>query len=134
MEAIRRIIHDKEKSGQPAEEAGKFFSVLVGEVGQEDFLELKFKDGQRACFAYDDLLWFNWHPESGALDLEFGGYLVTVKGRGLYPKLFNGVKTKRVGWIKEADLDLQDHDGADSYVEEILIAPPSGGAKDNADS
>jgi len=108
----------------PEVENDKFFSILVGEAIQEHFLELQFRDGTRACFSYTDLLWFNYDPESGVMDLEFGGFLITVKGRGMYPRLFQGIKSKRVAWIKEADSDFQDHKGNEIYIGEILITPP----------
>lgn len=115
---------------QPAEapEADKFFSVLLGEGMQEHFLELQFRNGLQTCFSYTDLLWFNHDPEAGCIDLEFGGFLVTIKGRGLRP-IFMGVKNKRVAWVKEADSELQDHKENESYVEEISITPPKGFAE-----
>ena len=110
-------------------EADKFFSVLLGEGMQENFLELQFRNGLQTCFSYTDLLWFNHDPEAGCIDLEFGGFLVTVKGRGLRP-IFSGVKNKRVAWVKEADSNLQDHKENECYVEEISITPPKGFAEE----
>lgn len=92
---------------------------------QENFLELQFRNGLQTCFSYTDLLWFNHDPESGCIDLEFGGFLITIKGRGLRT-IFNGVKGKRVAWVKEADSNLQDHKDNDCFVEEISITPPKG--------
>ena len=39
---------------------------------------------------------------------------------------FNGVKGKRVAWVKEADSNLQDHKDNECFVEEISITPPKG--------
>lgn len=110
---------------EPEEGDDKFFSVLRGEGLQENFLELQFRNGLQTCFSYSDLLWFNHDPESGCIDLEIGGFLITIKGRGLKP-IFNGVKAKRVAWVKEADTELQDHKDNATYVEEISITPPKG--------
>ena len=113
-----------EKAAPPPEnQEDKFFSILVGEGLQENFLELQFRDGLRTCFSYTDLMWFNYSPEDG-LDLEFGGFLISIRGRGLAPKLFNGLKGKRVAWVKEADHEMQDHKDNDTYIEAITITPP----------
>jgi len=114
-----------EKPLPQTEVSDKFFSILVGEGIQEHFPELQFQNGLQTCFSYSDLLWFNHDPESGCIDMEFGGFLVTVKGRGLRP-LFNGIKGKRVAWVKEADSELQDHQENESFVESISITPPKG--------
>jgi hypothetical protein len=108
-------------------EENKFYSILVGEVMQEHFLEFRFKLGLRTCFAYSDLAWFNYDPESGSLDLVFGEFLVTVKGRGLGEKIFDGIRQKRLAWIKEADSELEDHQGNEVFVQEITVTPPSAG-------
>ena len=103
----------------------KFFSILVGEGVQENFLELQFRDGVRTCLSYTDLMWFNYSPDEG-LDLEFGGFLISIKGRGLMPKLFNGIKQKRVAWLKESDVELQNHKDNETFIETITITPPKG--------
>ena len=119
------------QSRRPAEtlasetEDGKFFSILVGEATQEHFLELRFRIGLKTCFSYTDLLWFNFDPEANCIDLEFGGYQVTLKGRGLGERLFNGIKQKRVAWVKESDSEMEDHKGNETFIEEITISPPS---------
>lgn len=125
---IDEIIKKRQSAEKPAEvmsDGDKFFSTLVGEGMQEHFLELQFKNGLQTCFSYTDLLWFNHDPESGCIDAEIGGFLITIKGRGLRP-LFNGIKAKRVAWVKEADSELQDHKDNESFVEEISITPPKG--------
>lgn len=124
--AIERILKEREESraAQPVEPEGdKFFSILLGEGVHENFLELQFRDGSRTCFSYSDLIWFNHVPEDG-IDLDFGGFLITIKGRGLAPKLWNGLKQKRVAWVKESDVEMQDHPGNESFIAEISITPP----------
>ena len=124
--AIDRILKDR-KSGAgeaPAEAANKFYSVLNADGLVENFLELQFRNGVRTGFSYSDLQWFSWDPEAGCIDLEFGGFLITIKGRGLYPDLFQAIKNRRVAWVREADSEMQDHDGNESFIEEITILPP----------
>lgn len=113
-----------------AEEGDKFYSALGGEGLYENFLELRFRIGLKTCFSYTDLMWFNFDPEAGCIDLEFGGYLVTLKGRGLGDALFNSIKQKRVAWIKEADVEMQDHPGNATFIEGITITPPATDAKE----
>ncbi len=106
--------------------ADKFYSVISGEGIHENFLEIRFRDGLRTCFAYGDLTWFNYDPDSGILDAEFGGFLVSLKGRGLGDKLFHHLKSKRIAWVKEADSDFQDSDAIETWISEITITPPDG--------
>ncbi len=117
-------------SAEPAEDQAKFYSVLSAESLQENYLELRFNDGLRTCFAYADLTWFNYDPDSGTLDLEFNGFLVTIVGRGMGERFFHSVKSKRVAWVKEADSDFQDNDQNEIYIEKILITPPEGFAEE----
>ena len=129
QDKIDEILEQKRKkadapsAGAPQSEGDKFFSILVGDGMLEHFLELQFSNGLQTCFSYTDLIWFNHDPESGCIDLAFGGFLVTIKGRGLQP-LFTGIKQKRVAWVKEADSEMQDHKDNDSFIEEIVITPP----------
>ncbi len=124
---------EKQAAGEGTEgQQDKFFSVLLGEGLQEHFLELRFRDGTRTCFSYTDLGWFNFNPEDG-IDLDFGGFLISIKGRGFEPKLFNSIKAKRVAWVKEADLPLQDHKDNECFIEEITITPPDGFAGEEAE-
>lgn len=138
QEAIDKILASRKQAAQPPEgtpEEDKFFSILVGEVMTEHFLELRFRVGMRSCFSYDDLLWFNYDPDSGTIDLEIGGYLITIKGRGLGDRLFQGIKQKRVAWVQEADVEMQDHPGNKVFISEITIIPPesaSGGEAEEA--
>ena len=129
QDSIDRVLQSRRPGQTPVSETedDKFFSILVGETTQEHFLELRFKIGLKTCFSYTDLLWFNFDPEANCIDLEFGGYQVTLKGRGLGEKLFNGLKQKRVAWVKEADSEMEDHPGNKVFIEEITISPPSSG-------
>jgi len=125
---IDEILGQRRAPSAPVEEpvdGEKFFSIWVGDAIQEDFIEFRFRNGLQTCFSYGDLLWFNHDPEAGCIDMEIGGFLITVKGRGLQ-QLFRGIKCKRVAWVAEADDTLQDHKANSSYVEEIVITPPSG--------
>ncbi len=125
--AIEDILRKKEaeRASTPSAEAqqDKFFSILIGDGLQENFFELQFRDGSSTCFSYSDLVWFNHDPENG-LDLDFGGYLVSIEGRGLAPRLFHGIKQKRVAWVKEADVELQDHKDNACFIGSITITPP----------
>jgi hypothetical protein len=133
--AVDRLMRSRSQGASPASapaaEEGRFFSVLMADGLVENFLELQFRNGLRSCFNYSDLQWFSWDPESGALDLEFGGFLITIKGRGLYEVLFQGIKSRRVAWIKEADSEMQDHAGNEAFVEEITIIPPKDFAEES---
>lgn len=122
-----------EKQQTEEVEGEKFFSTLLGEGLHESFLELQFRNGLQTCFNYSDLTWFSHDPEGGCLDLEFGGFLITVKGRGLR-HLFNSIKGKRVAWVKEANDSLQDHQANECFIEEITILPPQGFAEEPAES
>ena len=104
-------------------EGEKFFSILVGDGDEENYLELKMRDGLRICLSYTDLSWFSYdlEKEVAKIDLEFGEIFVTIKGRGLGEALFNGIKQKRVAWIKEADTEMQDHPGNKVFIEEITF-------------
>ena len=125
--AIDNILESRRQTEKPVEETGdKFFSILTVEGTPEHFLELQFKNGLRTCFSYSDLIWFNFDPEAGCIDMEFGGFMVTIKGRGLGIKLFDGLRRKRVSTVKEADSDMQDHKDNETFIEEITITPPKG--------
>ena len=130
-ETIDDILKRKaaEKSAAPPssedKQESKFFSVLVGDGMQENFLEIQTRDGLRTCFSYSDVIWMVYDPDNG-LSIEFGGYLVHMKGRGVVPNLFNGLKQKRVAWVKEADHELQDNKANEIFISEITIEPPKG--------
>lgn len=123
QDSIDKVLGTKKETAQPAAEgeADKFYSILLGEGLQEHYFEVKLRDGLRVCLSYTDLSWFSYDPEGPKLDLEFGGIFVTIKGRGLGDALFNGIKQKRVAWIKEADTEMQDHPGNKTFIEEITL-------------
>ncbi len=125
---IENILEERKRRGEApsGEEEGKFFSVLLGEGLQESFLELRFRNGLKSCFSYSDLTWFNFDPDSGTLDLEFGEFLVTLTGRRLGERLFHAIKSKRAAWVKEADSDFEDHEANEIYIAGIAITPPEG--------
>jgi hypothetical protein len=137
-DAIERILASRRgeqaKTEEKSEEKNedKFFLSLSPGL-QENFLELQLRDGLRVAFSYTDLMWLNYSPDSNCLDLQFGSALVTIKGRGFYPKLFSRLKEKRVVWIKEADSEMEDHKGNDSYIEAIEILP-EGATQEKADA
>ena len=130
MSAIDDILAKRRQTDKPPPEAeaqeDKFFSILVGDGAQENFLELQFRDGLRLCLAYGDLTWFHFMPDESCIDMEFGGFLISVKGTGLSSRLFQGLKQKRVAWIKEADSELQAGAANTTFIEEITVVPPKG--------
>ncbi len=128
-EILKSRQQQPEQVEAPVEEADKFFSALLGEGLQEHFLELQFRNGLQTCFSYNDLLWFNHDPEAGCIDLEIGGFMISIKGRGL-KRLFASIKSKRVAWVREADSEMQDHSENECFVEEISITPPQGFAEE----
>lgn len=126
MNRIDEILQQRRPAdaSQEAEAEGdKFFSLMLGDGINEHFLELQFSNGLQTCFSYVELIWFNHDPEQGCIDLAFGSFLITIKGRGL-AALFAGLKQKRVAWVKEADSQMQDHKGNSTFIEEITITPP----------
>jgi len=129
QDTIDEILKAKRQAEKPAEETAKqedkFFSVLGGEGLHEDFLELRMREGNWTCFSYSDLMWFNYDPKEGCIDLAFGEFMVQIKGRGLVPRLWQGIKNKRVAWLKESDEEMQDHKDNETFIEGIFITPPS---------
>ena len=127
--AIDQILASRRQAEvQPAAQEGnepeKFFSVLIGEGVQEHFFEIQFSGGLRTCFAYSDLGWFTLDPETGFLDLDFGGIAVSIKGRGLGGRLFQSIKQKRVGWVREKNSEMEDNQDAEVFIDQITITPP----------
>lgn len=125
MNKIEEILQAKRKAeattasaAQPEE--NKFFSVFTE---QESCLELRFRSGLVTFFKYRDLTYGNWHPD-GFLDLEFGGFTIVIKGRGLYPKLIQGIKNERVSWVAEANSEMEDNPSNEVFIESIIIEPP----------
>lgn len=104
------------------EEATRFYQ-LIRVDNTEHFLELRFRDGIRCAFAYDKMFWFNYAPDASGMELDFMGTTVVVTGRGL-SELIQPLKSRRISWLKEADTDLQDHEGNTVFINEIYIIPP----------
>ena len=128
QDRIAEILESRRSQAKPVEEpvgGEKFFSTLLGEGVAEQFLELQFANGIQSAFSYDKLEWFNHDPEAASLDCQFGGFLISIRGRGL-KKIFQGLKGKRVAWIKEADSTMEDHPGNECFIEEIVVIPPAG--------
>jgi hypothetical protein len=123
QDTIDKVLAAKREASPPQADSDgdKFYSILQGDGLQEHFLELKIRDGLRVCLSYTDLMWFSYDPEGPKIDLEFGGIFVTIKGRGLGEALFNGIKQKRVAWIKEKDTEMQDHRENKVFIEEITF-------------
>lgn len=133
--AIEKILAERAPDSSPGTGEGgaetKFFSVLAGEGLNEDFLELRMRNGDITCFSYHDLNWFHWDAGESCIDLDFGSAMVIIRGRGLVPRLFHGIKSKRVAWIKEADSEMQDHKGNECHVSEIKIYPAQSDQEDS---
>lgn len=121
---LDQLMKQRQEDGEATTE--RFFSVLRGEGLVEEFFEIRFRNGVQTCFSYKDLTWFNYSPDEGLIDVEFSGFLVTIKGRGLVPKLFEAIKSKRVAWVREADDGLHDSKELDHFVGSILVTPPEG--------
>ena len=135
--AVDKILESRRPLGgseaaAPASEGDKFSLILVGDNMEESFLELRLRSGLRTAFAYSDIVFLVYDPDSGSLDVDFGGYLVTVRGRGLGERVFDALKKKRVVWLKEADTEMQDHKGNELYIGGITITPPSAANENEA--
>ncbi len=133
--AVDKILESRRSQGvtgaaAPEPEGDKFSLILVGDAMEEHFLELRFRSGLRTAFAYSDIVFVVYDPDSGSLDVDFGGYLVTVTGRGLGDRVFDAIKKKRVVWLKEADSDMQNHPGNELFIGGITVTPP-GAANEN---
>ena len=104
----------------PKEEEGdRFYSALSSDVVDDPFLEIRFRDGFRLCLPYHDLVWFSYSPKGPDITLDFGSTSILIKGRGLAGELFDGLRLKRVMWIKEADTEMQDHDKNPVFISDI---------------
>ena len=128
-DAIDNILAERRKKAEQ-DVPERFFSILRGEGLVEEFFEMRFRNGTVTCFCYKDLSWFNYSPDEGLIDLEFSGFLITIKGRGLVPKLFDAIKNKRIAWIREADSDMHDNKELDNFIESIFVTPPDGFGSD----
>ncbi len=123
---IDDILGNRPQQTAATPEAGddKFFGIKVGEGVDEHFLEIRFKDGARLCVSYSELSWFTYDSKQGLLELDFWSSTIHIKGRGLGGRLFDGIRQKRLAWVKEADSEMQDHPGNDVFIQEISFPPP----------
>lgn len=116
--------HQTAQPAAPKEEDGdKFFSVLGGDVVEDPFLELRFRDGFKLCLPYRDVVWLSYDPKGPDIKVDFGSTTVCIKGRGLDGDLFTGLRQRRVVWIKEADTEMQDHDKNKVFIADIGFEP-----------
>ena len=128
QDSIDKILENRrQQAAQPSapkeEEGDKFYSILGGDVVDDPFLEFRFRDGFKLCLPYHDLVWFSFDPKTPDIKLDFGGTTISIKGRGLGEELFDGIKQKRVVWIKEADTEMQDHDKNAVFISDIGFEP-----------
>lgn len=125
-DSIDKILASRKSATEaaPVDGSDKFFSILAGEGLDEYYLELKLRDGLRVNLAYSDLSWFSYDPEGPKIDLEFGTIFVTIKGRGLDGRLLDGIKRRRVSWVKESDSEMEDNKANAVFVSEINFTVP----------
>ena len=103
----------------------QFYSLLVAAGLEENFIEFRFRDGLSLSLPYRSIEWFDHDPDEG-INVEFGRCLVTIRGRGLKPRLYNGIKQHKVAWVKEADSNFEDQVDFETFIEEIVITPAEG--------
>jgi hypothetical protein len=125
--SIDKVLEKRRQEAQPQAaneaEGDKFYSILGGDVVDDPFLEFRFRDGFKLCLPYRDVTWISYHPKEPEIKVDFGTVAISIKGRGLADELFDGIKQKRVVWIKEADSEMQDHDKNKVFIEEISFEP-----------
>jgi hypothetical protein len=125
--SIDKVLEKRRQEAQPPPpkeaESDKFYSILGGDVVDDPFLEFRFRDGFKLCLPYRDVIWISYHPKEPEIKLDFGTVAISIKGRGLGDELFDGIKQKRVVWIKEADSEMQDHYKNKVFIEEISFEP-----------
>lgn len=122
--------HQKLKAG---DSCGSHFFQMVRVEGAEFFFEIRFRNGIRTAFKYDDLAWYNYDPDRG-IDMSFAGNTVTIEGRGLFPTLFDALKGKKISWIREADTEMQDSPDQPLFISDITITPADDfGAEEQAE-
>ena len=123
QDSIDKILETRRQQAVPAApqeaEGDKFYSVLGGDVVNDPLLEFRFRDGLKICFPYRDIIWLSHDPKGPAIQIDFGSMIINIKGRGLDGELFEGIRHRRVVWVKEADTEMQDHDKNPVFVEDI---------------
>ena len=129
---IDSILEERQKR-QSGESIDSFFFQPVRIEGTEYFFEIRFRNGIKTAFKYDDLSWFNYDPERG-IDISFAGNTVTIEGRGLSPVLFDAIKAKKISWVREADTEMQDNPDQPLFISDITITPADDfGAREQAE-
>ncbi len=132
QDSIDKVLESRRQQATPSpaakeEDGDRFYSVFGGDVVNDPFLELRFRDGLKLCLPYRDVVWLSYDPETpkiGAnIKIDFGSTTICIKGRGLDGELFEGLKQKRVVWIKEADSEMQDHDKNKVFIDDIGFEP-----------
>jgi len=94
--------------------------------GEEHCLELRFNTGIVTFFKYSDVNWCVYDPDAGMIDICFMGFVVSITGRGLVPDLLEGIKTRRISWVKEADTNFQEDEKFPVVIKSISVAWPEG--------
>lgn len=103
----------------------QFYSLLVAAGLEENYIEFRFRDGLSLSFPYRLIEWFQHEPDDG-ITIEFGRCMITIRGRGLKPKLYNGLKQHKVAWVKEADSNFEDQVHFETFIEELIVTPAEG--------
>ena len=125
---IDKILEGRRQQAPPSatpkeDDADKFYSVLGGDLVDDPFLELRFRDGFRLFLPYRDVVWFSYSAKEPEIRMDFGSTSIRIKGRGLAGELLDGLRQKRVVWVKEADHEMQDHDKNKVFIAEISFDP-----------
>jgi hypothetical protein len=125
--SIDKVLESRRQAAEPpaakVEEGDRFYSILGGDVIDDPFLEFRFRDGFKLSLPYRDVIWISYHPKEPEIKVDFGTVAISIIGRGLDGELFEGIKNKRVVWIKECDSEMQDNDTNKVFIEEISFEP-----------
>ncbi|MEZ0295281.1 MAG: hypothetical protein ACAI35_02390, partial [Candidatus Methylacidiphilales bacterium] len=90
-ESIEQLLARKraEKGEAPPSEAkSPFYSQQPVEWPLPLWLEVRLRNGTFISFDAKDFSWISFDPDGSFLDLHIEGFGVTIKGKGLYPKLY----------------------------------------------
>lgn len=104
--------------------ANPLFQLIRGDASQEGFLELRFRSGIQAAFAYHSLFWINLDNANGVIDMDFQGITISIEGRGL-KQIFEFLKLKKISWIRESDTEMEDNKSAEIFISRLTITPPA---------
>ena len=123
-EKIDSILEERRKQlDQQRADPNVFYQTSRVDGADDTFLELRFRNGIQTAFAYQNLAWFNYDPSASVIDMEFTGFVVSIEGRGL-TDLFQAIKSRRVGWVRESDTEMQDSEQITVFIKDITITPP----------